>query len=439
MVGRKRICLPAAVAAAAAAAVIWAAAGTAPAQTKLETVSPHDPRRTPVVEVFHRWKDSVVYMTGPTAGAQGPAIDEFFQVPMKRETIAIGSGFAHHVTLSDGRRYAAELLGLAREYDLALLKIDAGRPLRPVQLGKSNDFLLGETIIVISNPAGLLHTCTTGVISAAERETQPSGLPGVVLRDLLQTDAGINPGSSGGPWFNVLGDVVGVTTARQMGSQNIGFGIPVAAVRHTLPEMLDVERRYGIATGLTTQEQPPEPCVVAEVAADSPAAQAGLRPGDVIKRVNGRTILGRCEYVLSLVGHQPGDKLELDVERADRPLAFSLTLLRRPKPDGAAILRQRYGLLAVPLDEAKAEATSLRVHRGVVITAVAAAPPYSKMKTPPLPGDVLARINDIRPRDLDQVGMLLARVKPGEPVHFVLLRMKDRVATRVDMVLTLSK
>ena len=138
--------------------------------------------------------------------------------------ISIGSGFvvheagyiitnahaverviSHHVTLIDGRTYPAELIGMAREYDLALLKVEAGRPLQAVQLGKSGDFLLGETIIVISNPAGLLHTCTTGIISAADRTTQPAGLPGVTLHGLIQTDASINPGSSGGPWFNVLG------------------------------------------------------------------------------------------------------------------------------------------------------------------------------------------------------------------------------------------
>ena len=377
-----------------AAAGLWAlvCGTTAPAaaQRKLDTVSPRDPRRTPVVEVFHRWKASVVYLTGPIASGPQPAADEFFQIPFRREMISIGSGFvvheagyivtnahaverviAHHVTLIDGRTYAAEVVGIARECDLALLKVESGRLLPPVQLGKSGDFLLGETIIVISNPSGLLHTCTTGIISAADRMSQPAALPGITLHGLIQTDASINPGSSGGPWFNVLGEVVGLTTAMQKDAQNIGFGISAATVRQMLPEMLDVERRQCIDSGIRVLEQPAEPCVVADVAANSPAASAGIHAGDVIKVVDGRTIFGRCEYCLSLAGHRAGDSLQMELLRGDRSVEATLVLDPRSKPNGEAILKQRFGLAAEPLSEEKAYATRLRVHRGVVITGVA--------------------------------------------------------------------
>ena len=423
------------------ATLIWAAGRPAPGQVKLETVSPTDPRRTPVVEVFHRWKDSVVYLTGPIATAPGPSIEEFFSVPSaRRQTISIGSGFvvhesgfvvtnahavewviAHHATLADGRMYPAELVGLSPEYDLALLKISAGRPLHAVQLGKSGDFILGETIIVISNPAGLLHTCTSGIISAANREMTPNALPGVVLHGLMQTDASINLGSSGGPWFNVVGDVIGVTTAVKAGSTNIGFGIPVSAVRHTLPDMLDVERLYGIYTGLNTQALPQEPCVVAKVAARSPAAAADIQAGDVVKLVNGQTILGRCEFLLSLIDHKPGDVLRLELLRNDRPVSASLTLgrpaetRRRGPPAGTVrpgghAVEQGQGGRHFPARRAR------RVDYGRGSRCVRQA------QNPPQPDDVLARINNIRPRDLDHVGLLLDRLKPGDTVHFVFLR-----------------
>ena len=371
------------------AAVLCAAAPTAFGQVDLDSVNARDPRRTPVVEIFHKWRDSVVYLTGPTATEQGPSLDEFFKTPMKRDTIAIGSGFviqesgyvitnahavermiAHHATLLDGMRYGAELIGVAHEYDLAVLKVNAGQLLHAVEMGRSDDYLLGETIVIISNPAGLLHTCTSGIISAADRQTQPVNNAGLILRGLLQTDASINPGSSGGPWFDVLGNVVGVTTAMQAKSQNIGFGIPIAMVRHVVPDMLDVERRYLIFTGLETQEQPYEPCIVSAVAAHSPAAAAGFHIGDVIRRVNGHAVLGRCEFLFSLIDHKPGDTLQFLVARGDQSLNLSLALAARPKPDGAAILQQRYGLTAIPLSDAKAAATSLRVNRGVVISAV---------------------------------------------------------------------
>ena len=120
-------------------------------------------------------------------------------------------------------------------------------------------------------------------------------------------------------------------------------------------------------------------------------------------------------------------------------MSADLTLAARPKPDGAAILRRRYGLTAVPLDAEKAAATALRLNRGVVISAVTSGPPYDMLSTPPLPGDVLARINDIRPRDLDHVGFLLERVKPHEPTRFVLVRLQHHIPTRVDMVMTYER
>jgi serine protease Do len=439
-----------------AALLLYGIVAPAFAQAKLESLSARDPRRTPIVEVFHQWKDAVVYLTGPMSTGAGPSMDEFFKVPQKRETISIGSGFfvhpsgyivtnAHaaekvisqHATLSDGRTYQAEMVGLARDKDLALLKIQSDKPLRAVQLAKSGDFLLGETVIVIGNPAGLMHTCTQGIVSAANRSTQSASLPGVVLHGLIQSDAGINAGSSGGPWFNVLGQVIGITTAIRAGTQNIGFAIPVGTLRQVLPDMLDVEHQESLVTGL--ELQPQGPCAVLAAVPGSPAAAACLQHGDILARLDDKPVDDRCDFCLALLGRKPGETLKLELRRQEKLLRGSLVLGARPKPDGAALLQQRYGLTAVPLDAEKAHATAMRVNRGVVITAVNPAAPYTKLQTPPQPGDVLARINDIRPRDLDHVGQLLDRLKPGDTVHFVLLRMKDHVAMRVDLTLTLNK
>ena len=151
-------------------------------------------------------------------------IDEFFKVPWDREIISIGSGFVVHpsgyiiVNAHGTERVTTERRHARRRPDLhgrggrdrprerpGLPKIDPGSPLKAVQMAKGGDFLIGEPVIVIGNPVGLRHTCTQGIISAAHRSTQLAGLPGVTLHDLIQSDAGINPGSSGGPWFNVLG------------------------------------------------------------------------------------------------------------------------------------------------------------------------------------------------------------------------------------------
>jgi S1-C subfamily serine protease len=435
---------------------IVAVAAAAWAHEPPAAASGADPRRTPAVEIFQRYKDAVVYLTGPMLNPREPAVEEFFVLSPRRVVTSLGSGcvihpsgyvlanahaverpFFHEVTLSDGRRLPAELLAVVRQHDLALLKVEASRPLTAVKLARDGDLMIGEPVIVIGNPQGLLLTCTTGVLSAVGRATQPSGLPGITLHGMIQTDAAINPGSSGGPWFNALGEVIGVTAAQKLNAENIAFGVPVATIRHALPEMLDVERRQGITTGL--QLQPFGPCGVTAVAAGSPAATAGLQPRDVLTKLDGQPLAGRLDWCFALLGRKPHESLRLELSRDGVPMHTLLVLGDRPKPDGAAILKTRYGLTAVPLDKAKADATSLRVRRGVVITEVAKGPPwnYDKLQSPPLPGDVLARIDSIRPRDLDHVGLLLDRIPPKQKVVMVLLRKTGDTVTRVDLT-TLS-
>jgi serine protease Do len=385
-------------------------------------------------------------------GPKEPAVDEFFALPRGRDVTSLGSGFVihesgyiltnahaverpffHEVTLSNGRKLPAELLAVVREHDLALLKVETGRPMTAVKLARDGDLLIGEPVIVIGNPEGLLLTCTTGVVSAVGRATRPSGLPGIELHGMIQTDAAINPGSSGGPWFNALGQVIGITASQKRDSENIAFGVSVATIRRMLPEMLDVERRQGIATGLLLP--PVGPCRVLAVTAGSPAATAGLQVNDILLRVDGKPLTAQLDWSFALLGHKPHESLKVDLLRGGKPAQVSLALGERPKPDGAALLKAKFGLTAVPLDKAKADATSLRVRRGVVITEVAKGSPwnYDKLKSPPLAGDVLARIDSIRPRDLEHVGLLLDRIPAKRKVTMVLLRRIGDTVTRVDL------
>jgi len=415
---------------------------------------PRARRRTPVVEVFDRCKDAVVYFTGPMAKDDSPPTAEFFKLPETRHEIVsnVGSGFIVHpdgyvltnahaaektivpeVVLGNGKKYPAELIAVVRKQDLALLKIDPPEPLCAVQFAPAGDLMIGETVIVIANPHGLRQTCTAGVLSAVGRSTKPSGLPGVKLQELIQTDAGINPGSSGGPWLNVLGEAIGITVSRKSGSDNIAFAVAAAAMRNELPEMLNVERRFALSTGLTVPAG--EPCKVAAVLPDSPGTDAGIRAGDVLARIDERPIRNGLDFHFALLGRMPQQRIKLQLLRQGEPLEASLLLAARPEADGAALLEQKFGLTAAPLDEAKAKATVLRVPRGVVITAVDEEI-YQNLKAPPLPGDVLARINHIRPRNLDHVGLLIERIKPGQVTKMVLLRLKDNAATRVDLTTT---
>lgn len=414
-------------------------------------------RRTPVVEVYENWKDSVVCITGTMVKGKEPLIEEFFRVPENEQVVgSLGSGFVVHeagyiltnahavakviaprVTFDvRARQYWAEVISLDRRHDLAVLKIGAGRPLKPVRLAQSGDLMIGETVIVVGNPHGLIRTCTVGVLSATDRVIQPDGLPGVTLRGLIQSDAALSPGSSGGPWLNVLGEVIGISSGGKPDSQRIGFAVPAATIRKTLPDMLDVHRRYGLSTGLHVQAD--QPCKVLAVSPGSPAAKTGVLPDDVLMQLDGRAIASGADFHLALVGRQPGAKAKLRLLRGGKPFSGWLTLGRRPKPDGATLLSRKLGLTAVPLDSAKARAMGLRGNRGVVITAVAGGL-YDRLKNPPLPGDVLAQIDGIRPRQLDHLGLLLDRLEPRQPVQLVFLRLRGDLATRVDLTVTPRK
>jgi len=410
-------------------------------------------RRTPAVEVFSQWKDSVVYVTGPVLTGTKTSLEEFFRLPGQKKTEnSVGSGFIihpsgyvltnahatekvifHQVALTDGKTYPADLIASVHEHDVALLKIDAGRPLHAVRLGQSGDVMVGETVIVIGNPHGLLHTCTTGVLSAVGRTTNVAN-QGLTLRDLLQTDASINPGSSGGPWFNILGEVIGLTTSKKRDADNISFAMPVGTLRRLLPEMLDTERRWGLVTGITLESD--GPCRVKAVQPSSPASQAGLLPGDLLVRLADAPVPTIVDFHLALVGRQPEETLSVDLLREGTPKTVSLTLGRRPKPDGEALLKTKLGLTTAPLDEERAKAMLLQVHRGVVITAVDAKF-YANVEHKPAPGDVLARIGNLRPRDLEHIGLILENLRSGQTVPLVLLRHQNNVATRIDIKLVL--
>ena len=406
-------------------------------------------RRTLPVQVFDAWKESVVFVTGPVVKPGKPTVEEFFR-PAGRgpQENGVGTGVVVHesgyvvanahgverlvqprVSLAPERSFLAEVVAVEHQQDLALLKIAPDRPLTPVRLARSGDVMVGETVVVIANPHGLLRTCTVGVVSAVGRSSTVDDVPGLTLFDLIQSDAGVNPGSSGGPWLNVAGEVMGITSSMKRGSENIAFAISAASLRSTLPRMLDVERRFGLVTGMTIA--PDGPCRVVSLQPKFPAAEAGLREGDVIEKLGDRPTPTSLDYHLALVDRKPGEAVRVEVLREGGRKGGTITLGQRPKPDGAALLRKLLGLTAGPLSAEEARAMGLRVPQGVLITAVDPAR-YEKLPVKPQPGDVLARIGRIRPRDLDHVGLLLEKVMPGQPVAIVLLRKQDELNTRID-------
>ena len=226
------------------------------------------------------------------------------------------------VTLNDKRVFKGSVIGRDSFTDLALVKINA-KDLPVAQLGTSKNLRPGEWVIAIGNPMGLDHTVTFGIISALGRS----------LRDLnnnvelIQTDAAINPGNSGGPLLNIHGAVIGLNTAIRGDAQNIGFAMPIDAVKNVADQLLtkgSIERAYlgiymqeldeSLARGLGVSANT-KGVVIAGLTPNGPAETSGLQQGDIIEKVDGKTLKTAHEIQTVIRGHKPGETISMLVLR----------------------------------------------------------------------------------------------------------------------------
>jgi serine protease Do len=392
-------------------------------------------RRTPVVDVFEDTRDAVVNIaaTQVVEIQNRPSwFDHFFDwpgrtQPRRYERTHLGSGFILHrngyvvtnahvaaraaalrIIFSNGSEYEAEPVAVDEKHDLAVLKIQGNGTFPSLPLGRSDDLMIGETVIAIGNPLGYQHTVTTGIVSATDRTLNFRG--DVVYDGLIQTDASINPGNSGGPLLNVLGELIGINTAIRGDAQNIGFAIPVNTLRKLLPEILSIERRKRLDVGLRLTWRG-EPRVVE---ATGPAATAGIEPGDEVLSLNDNPIGSDVDFYIYLFDIEAGDRLSLGVRRDGSERTFTFRPARIPIPDGAQLLREKFGLTVRVLSESQAR--QLDVEGRLLITAVESGSPAARAGF--VPGLIIFQLGRHFPSDLDDVGLLLEHVKAGDSVSF---------------------
>ena len=238
------------------------------------------------------------------------------------------------VQLSDGRTKKARLIGADSQGDLAVLKID-DPGVRPLKLADSDMVQAGDFVLAIGNPFGFEETVTDGIISSKGRPNRTDA-----FGDLLQTNAAINPGNSGGPLINLRGEVVGINTAiisRSGGSQGIGFAIPSNTVRTALESLLKQGRIIRGYLGIQSRASQPgqnnadsEGVIVNEVMPGSPAAQAQLQRGDVIRRFDGHDVKN-INALRSLVAQtELNKKVELEIMREGKPLKVATQIKEQP-------------------------------------------------------------------------------------------------------------
>ena len=246
------------------------------------------------------------------------------------------------VTLSDSRRAIAQLIGADPDTDLAILRIDLER-LPVITLGNSDTAQVGDRVLAIGNPFGVGQTVTSGIVSALGRNQLGIN----TFENFIQTDAAINPGNSGGALVDVNGNLIGINTAifsRSGGSMGIGFAIPVSTARQVLEgivrdgqvvrgwvgiEPMELTAELAETFGLPKQS---EGVIVTGVLQNGPAANAGLRPGDLLLKVAGQPVRNVGELLTQIASLTPGKTAKLEVMRRNQTLALDVTPAQRPKP-----------------------------------------------------------------------------------------------------------
>lgn len=379
------------------------------------------------------------------------------QTPGEVPVHALGSGFivtpdgvvltnAHvvegadevNVKLTDKREFKARVLGMDKSSDVAVLKIDASN-LPSLKIGNSDNARVGDWVLAIGSPFGFENSATAGIVSAKSRSLPDGGYV-----PFIQTDVAVNPGNSGGPLFNMAGEVIGINSqiySRSGGYQGLSFAIPINVAMNVERQIVEhgkVERgRLGVSIQDVSQSlaesfhlKKTAGALVAAVDPASPAAQAGLQPGDIILGVNGREITNSSELPVIIASMVPGEKATLQIWRKGssrqvdvRVGKFAAEKVAATASTGAAGGRLGVAVRALtPEEQRQAEVTT-----GVLVEDVAGAAASAGIKA----GDIILSVNGERVIGPTQLRDLIG--KGGKHVAILVKREDARIFIPVDL------
>jgi serine protease Do len=422
--------------------------GTVPASEE-----PVFDRRTPVVKVYEQAHEAVVNIAGERLvsssvwpGYEWPDMFDFWGPRYQRQVAVLGSGMVVHedgyvitnahvikgsekikVVFSDGSEYMAEIISDDESRDLAVLKIPVNKKLPFIRLGRSNDLMIGETVVAIGNPYGYANTVTSGVVSAVGRDIQVA--EGFWLRGLIQTDAPINPGNSGGPLLNINSELIGVNTAVRAEAENIGFAIPVDTLVDNLSHMLMPEKlrrvRLGLVVGRMKTTGQFSGLVVDSVSKASPADQEGISVGDLVLEIDGRKLTSVIDFYVKMMGKEVGEPIEVTyVKSSATPLrsrTVKLTMQPRPLPDGRQLVSGFFQMEVSELNDQVAHKFGFQgAYPILIVTAVERGGIADK--TGLAAGDLILQINDATVRNVKELSLEMEKINEGDAVDVKIMR-----------------
>ncbi len=415
-------------------------------------VSTYD-RSTPVVKVYRNTHKAVVNIAGERfvsssawPGYDWPDVFDFWGPRYQRQVAVLGSGMVVHedgyvitnahvikgsekikVVFSDGSEYQARIVSGDETKDLAVLKIQVDKKLPFIHLGRSDDLMIGETVVAIGNPYGYANTVTSGVVSAVGRDIQVA--EGFWLRGLIQTDAPINPGNSGGPLLNINGELIGVNTAVRAEAENIGFAIPVDTLVDNLSHMLMPEKlrrvRLGLVVGGMKKIGEFSGLIVDSVSKASPADQQGISAGDLILEIDGRKLTSVIDFYVKMMDKDVGEPIRVTyVKSAVAPLqsrTVELKMQPRPLPDGRVLVSQFFQMEVSELTNQVARKFDFQSAYPILIVTSVEQGGIAE-QTGLKAGDLILQINNATVRNLKELSLEMETINEGDTVDIQIMR-----------------
>ncbi len=374
-------------------------------------------RRTAVVDAVEKVKRSVVSISSEKKAAshtRWPFSPEENQHP---RVSGMGSGVVidprgyiitnHHVVdrvqgievqLFDGATYPGKVLQVDPVMDIAVVKIEPTRPIPAIEIGRSADLMVGETVITLGNAYGYENTVSVGIVSALHRDVTLSDEQ--TYRNLIQTDACINPGNSGGPLVNIDGELIGVNVAVRAGAQGIGFALPIDDVKRVAAELLSTRRLASTWHGLVVGEVyrgAKRSVVVSEIQPGSTAEGSGFKVGDELVKVGEIAVTNVVDVERGMLDAAPGRPAQIIYRRGG--VESKLALDVRPTPeaiipangDPDELVWRVLGLKTLPVDNEYVAAVSPKLRGGLFVQAVSPGSPAALAAIQK--GDVLVGMN----------------------------------------------
>ena len=419
-------------------------------------------RRTPLVRAVEKVSPAVVniYTTEISRPARNPfrsfgnnLFDQFFKdfiPPTVNQRRSLGSGVLingegfiltneHviskaakiHVILSDKQEFDASVIGADIKSDLAIIKINSRKPLPYVEMGRSDDLMIGEQVLTIGNPFGLQHTVTTGIISALNRNIRAG--KNMVYSDFIQVDASINPGNSGGPLLNINGSLIGINTAIYQKAEGIGFAIPIDNATRIVDELI----RYGKVRrgwlGVSVQELDVQlsrhfksdrenGVLVVGVADSSPAGKAGLKRGDIIIAIDDHEVKNKSDFRGRMASYTVSSSIRFSILRDGKVKKVRVRVTAIPKSYVKEFTRHWLGLLVQGNSERFARSNRLMTSKGMVVVEVV--PNSASGRIGINPGDIIRQMNQKPVNNEEDYNKAVAEI--NNPDRILLLVQRGR-------------